>query len=440
MAVDERMLKELGIHSVDELFSDIPSSVRTEGIALPDGLSEMEVISAVRSMLAPNITATDHPCFLGGGIYNRFVPSAVKSIISRSELLTSYTPYQAEISQGMLQSLFEYQSYIAELTGLEAANSSNYDASTALGEAATMCHRINGKKKFLIPEAISWDKRSVLGNYVRGIGMQVIDYGFDPMTGETDMDDLRSKVDDDVAGIYVEVPNFLGVIDRHATEIKSEFKGPALVVGVDPISLGVLKAPADYGADIAIGEGQSLGSSMNYGGPLLGLFACRQEHVRKMPGRVIGMTRDVTGKRAFCMTLQTREQHIRREKATSNICSNEALMAVAAAVYLGIVGRDGLKHLAKLNMERAKATMDALCQLSGFECPALRSHHFNEFAVRTPVKPEKLAKILLRKGIIGGLPLGKHVPEMGDCMLFAATELTTDEDIDKLVKALEGVA
>lgn len=440
MTADERMLKELGIQSVDELFSDIPSSIRTEDIALPDGLSEMEVIAAIRSMLSQNVTAADHPCFLGGGVYNRFVPSAVKSIISRSELLTSYTPYQAEISQGMLQSLFEYQSYIAELTGLEAVNSSNYDASTALGEAAIMCHRINGKKKFLIPQAISWDKRSVLGNYVKGIGMQIIDYAFDPLTGEADLNDLRSKVDDDVSGIYIEVPNFLGVIDRQATDIKAEFKDSALVVGVDPISLGILKAPADYGADIAIGEGQSLGSPMNFGGPLLGLFACRQEHVRKMPGRVIGMTRDLSGKRAFCMTLQTREQHIRREKATSNICTNEALMAVAAAVYLGIVGRDGLRSLAKLNMDRAKATMDALCRLSGYECPALRSPHFNEFAVRTPIKPEKLAKVMLRKGIIGGLPLGKHVPEMGDCMLFAATELTTDDDIAKLVAALEGVA
>lgn len=440
MGVDERMLKELGIQSVDELFSDIPPSIRTAGIELPDGLSEMEVINAVRTMLSKNITAVDRPCFLGGGVYNHFVPSAVKSIISRSEFLTSYTPYQAEISQGMLQSLFEYQSFIAELTGMEAVNSSNYDAATALGEAATMCHRINGRGKFLIPEAISWEKRSVLSNYVKGAGMQVVDYGFDPLTGEADLEDLRAKVDGEVSGIYIEVPNFLGVIDRQVTEIKKEHKDPALVVGVDPISLGVLKAPSDYGADIVIGEGQSLGSPMNYGGPLLGLFGCRQEHVRKMPGRVIGLTRDTSGKRAFCMTLQTREQHIRREKATSNICTNEALMAVAAAVYLAIVGRDGLRSLAQLNMERAQATMDALCSLKGFDCPALRSHHFNEFAVRTPVKPEKLSRVLLRKGIIGGLPLAKHVPEMGDCMLFAATELTTDEDIGKLVAALEEVA
>ncbi|MBI0582658.1 MAG: aminomethyl-transferring glycine dehydrogenase subunit GcvPA [Methanomassiliicoccus sp.] len=440
MGVDERMLKELGVQSVDELFSDVPEAVRTGSIALPDGMSEMEVVRTVRSMLSQNVAATDHPCFLGAGIYHRFVPAAVTAIVSRSELQTSYTPYQAEISQGMLQSLFEYQSYVAELTGMEAVNSSNYDSYTALGEAASMCSRINEKSKFLVPEAMGAGKRSVLHNYVRGLGMQVVEYGFDPLTGEMDLADLGAKVDGDVSGIYVEVPNFLGIIDRQVTRVKKEFPDPALVVGADPISLGVLKAPADYGADIVIGEGQSLGSPMNFGGPLLGLFGCRQEHVRKMPGRVIGMTRDLSGRRAFSMTLQTREQHIRRERATSNICTNEALMAVAASVYLAIVGRSGLRALAMMNMERAKATMDALCSIKGIECPALRSHHFNEFTVRTPIKPEKLSKVLMRKGIIGGLPLARHVPSMGDCMLLAATEMTTDEDIGRLVAALEEVA
>jgi glycine dehydrogenase subunit 1 len=439
MGIDERMLKELGVRSVEELFSDVPDTVRTEGIALPGGLPEMEVVRTVRSMLSANVTATDRPCFLGGGIYRRFVPSAVNAIISRSEFQTAYTPYQAEISQGMLQSLFEYQSLLAELTGMEAVNSSMYDGSTALGEAATMCGRINEKRKLLVPQALSAGKRGVLQNYLRGAGMVVEEYAFDPATGEMDLEDLRSKVDDSVSGIYAEVPNFLGVIDRQAAEIKKEFPGPALVVGVDPISLGVLKAPADYGADIVVGEGQSLGSPMNFGGPLLGLFGCRQEHVRKMPGRVIGMTRDESGRRAFSMTLQTREQHIRRERATSNICTNEALMAVAATVYLATVGRTGLRALARMNMERAKKTMDALGTLKGFESPALKAPHFNEFAVRTPVRPEKLSKVLMHRGVIGGLPLSRHVPSLGDCMMFAATEMTTDDDIGKLVEALEGV-
>jgi glycine dehydrogenase subunit 1 len=439
MSIDQRMLNELGIQSVDELFSDVPDAVGTGVIALPDGMPEMETVRTVRAMLSANVTAADRPCFLGGGVYHRFVPAAVDAIVSRSEFQTAYTPYQAEISQGMLQSLFEYQSFIAELTGMEAVNSSMYDASTALGEAATMCGRINEKSKFLVPEALSADKRSVLSNYLRGAGMRLVEYGFDPHTGGMDLEDLRTKVDDDVSAIYAEVPNFLGVIDRRVTEIKKEFPGPALVVGADPVSLGLLKAPADYGADIVIGEGHSLGSPMNFGGPLLGLFGCRQEHVRKMPGRVIGMTRDSSGRRAFSMTLQTREQHIRRERATSNICTNEALLAVAAAVYLAVVGRTGLRRLASINIERARATMDRLGGLKGFECPVLQGPHFNEFAVRTPVRPEKLSKILMRRGIIGGLPLSRHVPRMGDCMLFAATEMTTDEDITSLVRALEEV-
>ena len=439
MSIDQRMLKELGIQSVDELFSDVPDTVRTGVIALPDGMPELEIVRTVRAMLSANVTAADRPCFLGGGVYHRFVPAAVNAIVSRSEFQTAYTPYQAEISQGLLQSLFEYQSFIAELTGMEAVNSSMYDASTALGEAATMCGRINEKRKFLLPEALSADKRSVLRNYLQGAGMQSVEYGFDPVTGVMDLEDLRTKVDDDVSGIYAEVPNFLGVIDRQVTEIKKEFSSPALVVGADPVSLGLLKAPADYGADIVIGEGHALGSPMNFGGPLLGLFGCRQEHVRKMPGRVIGMTRDSSGRRAFSMTLQTREQHIRRERATSNICTNEALMAVAAAVYLAVVGRTGLRRLASINMERARATMDGLGRLKGFECPVLQGPHFNEFAVRTPVRPEKLSKMLMRKGIIGGLPLSRHVPRMGDCMLFAVTEMTTDEDIASLMRALEEV-
>lgn len=433
------MLSKLGIDSVEELFSDIPVSVRTDGVPIPPGMSEMEVIREVTSMLSANITAYDHPCFMGGGVYHRFIPSAVKAIISRSEFVTSYTPYQAEISQGMLQALFEYQSYVAELTGMEAVNSSNYDAATALGEAAAMCHRVNGRRKFLIPQLISCDKRGVLRNYVKGVGMEIVDYAYDPSTGEADMDDLKEKIDGDVGGVYVEVPNFLGVMDRHAAEMKEVIGDALLVVGVDPISLGLLKAPGDYGADIVIGEGQSLGSPMNFGGPLLGLFGCRQELVRKMPGRVIGMTKDAEGKRAFCMTLQTREQHIRRSKATSNICTNEALMAVAAAAYLAIVGRDGLRAVAKSNMANARKLRDALSSVKGVECPVLDAPFFNELPARLPIKPEKMSKVLLRKGIIGGIPLIKHVPEMGDCMLFAATEMTIDNDIERLVEAMEVV-
>ena len=433
------MLAVLGLDDVDQLFEDIPKEVRTNGLKMAHGISEAEVLREVRGILSRNLAVDDHPCFLGAGVYNHFVPAAVRSIVSRSEFLTSYTPYQPEISQGMLQALFEYQSYIASLTGLDAVNSSNYDASTALGEAATMCMRLNERKRFLVPEAMNWEKKSVLRNYAKGPGIEVVEYSFDPYTGEMDMDDLRSKATPETSGIYVEVPNFFGVIDSHAPTLKGEFPDAALVVGANPISLGVLKAPGDYGADICIGEGQVLGVPMNFGGPLLGVFACRQEHVRKMPGRVIGMTRDADGEKAYCMTLQTREQHIRRSKATSNICTNEALMAVAAAAYLSVLGKEGLENLAKVNISRARKLQKLIAQVEGFDSPFFDAYHFNEFVVRTPVRPQKLNKLLLRNGIIGGLPLHEHLRQLEDHVLFCTTELHSDQDYERLIAVLQEV-
>ncbi len=439
MGIDERMLKEMSLSSVDELFADIPEEVRIQGIDLPPGRSEMEVVRTIKSMLSRNLNADQNPCFAGAGVYRHFIPAAVETILSRSEFLTSYTPYQAEISQGMLQSLFEYQSFVAELTGLEAVNSSNYDAATALGEAANMCHRISSKSKFFVPEAMSWEKASVLQNYTKGAGMEIVTYGYDETTGELSLEELRNGVDENTAGIYVEVPNFFGIVDRNAPKLKSEFKEVSLVVGVNPISLGILSPPGEYGADIVVGEGQVLGSPMNFGGPLLGLFATKQEHVRKMPGRVIGMTKDSKGKRAFCMTLQTREQHIRRSKATSNICSNEALMAIAVSAYLSILGRDGLRDLAKMNIARARRLMESIGEIKGFVSPYFDAYHFNEFVFKPPIKPEKLNKVLFRKGIIGGLSLGEHVRDLADCMLLCTTEMNSDEDHGKLLAALEEI-
>jgi len=440
MPLDRRMLDELGIENVEELFTDIPSEVRIDDIPLPNGRSEMDVVRQVQSMLSDNLTADSAPCFLGGGYYHHFIPSAVNTIISRSEFITSYTPYQAEISQGMLQSLFEYQSYIAELTAMDAVNSSNYDWSTALGEAVTMCHRILPKRTFLVPEAMTWDKRSVLKNYVSGANLNIVEYSYDPFTGELDLDSIREKMTEDVCGIYAEVPNLFGIIDSQAPKLKREFPDVPLVVGVNPLSLALVKPPGEYGADIVIGEGQPLGLPMNVGGPSLGIFACRMEHVRKMPGRLIGMTKDQDGRRAFCMTLQTREQHIRRSKATSNICTNEALLAVAVSAYLGMTGSKGLRSVARINMKRASELMERVDDLEGFDATVFSGAHFNEFVVKTPVRPEKLNKLLLRHGIIGGLPLQKHVPRLTDHMLLTATEMTSDEDMDRLIAALREVA
>lgn len=440
MTLDDRMLKELGIENVDSLFADIPIEIRKDGLDLRNGLDEHEVVRQIREMLSKDLNSEKAPCFLGAGIYDHFIPAAVKSVIMRSEFITSYTPYQAEISQGMLHSMFEYQSLVSELTAMDVVNSSNYDASTALGEAATMCHRILPNKKFLIPEAMSWEKKSVLRNYLLGARLEAIEYGYDPYTGGLDLNDLVNKVDDEAFGIYAEVPNFFGTIDPTVLELKKRFPEVPLVIGVDPISLGLLTPPGEFGADIVIGEGQSLGSSMNFGGPLLGIFACRKEHVRKMPGRLIGMTRDNRGERAFCMTLQTREQHIRRSKATSNICTNEALMAIAAAVYLSIVGPKGLEAIAKVNISNARDLMARIDELDGFDAPVFKAYHFNEFVVRTSVRPEKLNKHLARKGIIGGLDLATHIPRMNEHMLFATTEMHSAADHDRLIAALKEVA
>lgn len=275
-----------------------------------------------------------------------------------------------------------------------------------------MCHRINGKKRFLIPEALSWEKKSVLRNYVWGVRLEIVEYGFDMRTGQLDIADLRSKFDGNVTGIYAEVPNFFGVIDPQVLSLRDTFSETALVIGVNPLSLGVLRAPGDYSADIVVGEGQVLGSPMNFGGPLLGIFAARQEHVRKMPGRVIGMTRDAEGNRAFCMTLQTREQHIRRSKATSNICTSEALMSLAAAVHLSMVGKEGLRDLGRSNMSRARRLMDAIGEIGGYESPIFEAGHFNEFVIKPPIEPSRLNKHLLERGMIGGLPLDRHVSRL----------------------------
>ena len=439
MTIDGRMLKELGIRDVEELFADIPTEIRKDRLDMQNGLDEHEVVRAIREMLSSDLNSEKAPCFLGAGIYDHFIPAAVKSIIMRSEFITAYTPYEAEISQGMLHSMFEYQSLVSELTGMNVVNSSNYDASTALGEAAAMCHRILPKKKFLIPEAMSWEKKSVLRNYLQGPQMEAVEYGYDPYTGGLDPNALAEKMDD-VCGVYAEVPNFFGTIDPAVLELKKRFPQVPVVIGIDPISLGLLTPPGEYGADIVIGEGQSLGSSMNFGGPLLGIFACRKEHVRKMPGRLIGMTRDNAGERAFCMTLQTREQHIRRSKATSNICTNEALMAVAAAVYLSVVGPKGLEAIAKANIANARNLMARIDELDGFDAPVFKAYHFNEFVVRTSVRPEKLNKHLARKGIIGGLDLARHIPRMNEHMLFTSTEMHSQGDHDRLIAALREVA
>lgn len=432
----EEILKEISIKSIDDLFSDIPESVRIDRLNLPDGKTEMEVKKEVTDTLKKNKRTLS---FLGGGVYDNYVPSAVKAIIQRSEFYTSYTPYQPEVSQGMLQAMFEYESMIADLTGMDAANASMYDWATSLAEAVLMCSRMTRKNEFVIPKNIHWEKKGVLRNYAKGAKLKIKEIGYDEKTGEINLDELKSTVNDNTAGVYVENPNFFGVFEENIAEIKNIVGKTLLVVGINPLTLGIIKSPGEYEADIVVGEGQSLGSSMNFGGPLLGLFACKKEYVRQMPGRLIGMTKDSDGRRAFCMTLQTREQHIRREKAASNICTNESLCALSAVAYLSLLGGDGLEKIGKDLVSKTKFLADEINKIDGYKAPLFNSHHFNEFIVKTKKDTNRIHKRLLESGIDSGIVLNQYFPELGNTMLCAVSETHSEEDMLRLINTLREV-
>jgi glycine dehydrogenase subunit 1 len=432
------MLQALKLKSVEQLFDDIPGAVRIDGLRLPDGISELELQREMWAMMSANWAASSHPTFLGAGVYHHFIPAAVKTIVSRGEFITSYTPYQPEISQGMLQSMFEYQSFMAELTAMDVVNSSMYDASTALGEAVLMSHRIaGGGSKFLISRATSPEKKLVARTYARGADISLLEVAYDQTTGLVDVNDLKQKLKGDVCGFYFESPNFFGPIETKTAEIRAAMGTKPMVMGVNPMSLALLRPPGEYGADIVIGDAQVFGTPMNLGGPMIGLFACRSEHVRKMPGRLIGMTTDLEGRTAFCMTLQTREQHIRRSKATSNICTNEALLALAAAAYLSIVGRTGLRQIAAKNVENMRALATRINSIKAFKAPRFKAAHFNEFVVSSEHLSAKVHRHLLADGIQGGYVLDEAFPELRNSALYATTEMHSKADHDRLVKALE---
>ena len=431
------MLKFLGMESFEELFEDIPKEVRA-GIDLPKGKSEAEVLREAKEILSRNRSFFEMPNFLGAGVYFHYVPATVWHLLQRSELYTSYTPYQPEVSQGMLQAQFEYQSLMAELLEMEVVNASMYDWSTAIGEAARMAYRITGRRKFAIPRHMLPDKKEVLKNYVWGLGMEIVEYDYDRETGESDLNSIESVVDEDLAGLYLENPNFLGVVESRAQEIKEILGKAVFVVGVNPVSLGILKPPGSYGADIVVGEAQVFGSPPNFGGPLLGIFATSLRHVWRMPGRLIGMSRDADGNRSFLMILQAREQHIRRARATSNICSNEALCAVASAIYLSLLGRSGLRKLALVNHTNAVRLMKMLSEIPGVEIPH-SGYHFNEFVVKLPKDEDEVHRGLLERGYHGGLRLKRILPELGDSMLLCTTELHAKGVLEGFARALREV-
>ncbi len=444
--IREKMLREIGAASIDELFADIPPKIRLKReLKLPPAMPELEVKRHVQAILAKNKPFTQMLSFLGGGVWPHHVPAHVRSLVQRSEFLTSYTPYQPEASQGMLQALFEYQSMIAELVGLEVANSSMYDWATALGEAALMCARVTRRKKFLVPELIGPERFSTLQNYASGPGLEPVKIGYDRTTGQLDLGQLRKELGQAVAGVYIENPSYLGFLETQVDEIAAAAHkaGALFVVGVNPISLGLLKPPGDYGADIVVGEGQPLGNPVSFGGPSLGIFACRGETklMRQIPGRLIGMTTTLDGgTRGYCMVLQTREQHIRRERATSSICTNEALCAVAAAIYLASLGPRGLNDLAELCASNASYAMKKLNAVKGLKAPIFDAPHFNEFTMNctdTRISIQKLNAGLLKRNIQGGKLLRTEFPELGETALLCTTELHSREDIDRLANALK---
>ena len=433
-----RMLETIGVQRIEDLFASIPEKLRlTESLRLPPSLSEPELISYMKRVAKKNGPLSSYTSFLGGGAYHHYIPAIVPSLLSRSEFLTCYTPYQPELSQGTLQSIFEYQTLICQLTGMEVSNASLYEGATALVEAVLMSHRINRRPRVLISEAVHPEYRMVLKTYCKNIGIELTTIPFD-QTGLTDKGECGNLIDHQTSALVVQYPNFFGRIEPlEALAPMARSAGSLLMVVVtEPISLGLLKPPGELGADIVIGEGQSFGNPLNYGGPYLGFIATRSLYQRNLPGRLVGQTKDSQGRRGFVLTLATREQHIRREKATSNICTNEALCALAATIYLCALGKKGLREVAHQNLQKAAYAKDLLSGLKRCRVK-FEGATFNEFVLQLETPPEEVNRALLQERIIGGLPLKRWYPELSDCLLTCVTEVVPKRKIDRLAAKLE---
>jgi glycine dehydrogenase subunit 1 len=421
------MLDACGVSSPEELFAHLPEAVRlNRPLNLAPGISEYEIVQYFRDRAAE--CATGYASFLGAGVYNHFRPVLVDTVVSRGEFLTSYTPYQAEISQGTLTAIFEFQTMVCQLTGMDVANASMYDGSTAVPEAAMMAVRATGRRRVLVARSVHPEYREVLATYARNQGMPVVEFGYVAESGNLDLDDLEHRMDPLTGAVIVQTPNFFGIVEqvKAAAEIAHRHGALLIVVFTEAVSLGLLQPPD--GADIVAGELQSFAISPSYGGPYAGIIATREKYIRQMPGRLVGETTDSRGARAFCLTLSTREQHIRREKATSNICTNQALIALMATVFMTVYGKQGLRELAEQNLAKAHYLASKLK-------PRFSGKFFNEFVARAEGKsPEEINQALLKKKIIGGLPLGRFYPELADCLLLCATEMTKRADMDALAE------
>jgi glycine dehydrogenase subunit 1 len=416
------MLDSIGVDSVAELFEDIPAHLRNPALDLPSPLSEFELKRDMEAMAAENATPGEYACFLGGGSYRHYVPAIVRQLASRSEFMTAYTPYQPEVAQGTLQAHYEFQSLVCQLTGMDVANAGMYDGSTSLAEAALMAARTTKRNRIAVLDTVSPALRHVIETYAQAPGLDIYAVSRRGL-----------ELNDDTACLIVQQPGFLGYMeDMAALSTQAHASGALLVVSADPMSLGMFKPPAEYDADIVVGEGQTLGIPPTYGGPYVGIFACKQKYVRQMPGRIVGKTVDTQGHEGYVLTLQTREQHIRRERATSNICTSVGLIALMSTVYMAAQGRRGLKHVAELCYHKAHYAASLIESIPGYSLP-MQETFFREFVVQCPLPPAELCRRLLEYKIIGGLDVSDQIP---NGMLICCTEVNTREEIEALAAAL----
>jgi glycine dehydrogenase subunit 1 len=431
------MLATIGVERFEDLLTEIPASARlNRALALPPALTELEVRREIGGLLDRNAHADRSPCFLGAGAYDHAIPSIVPFLASRSEFSTSYTPYQAEMSQGLLQTIFEFQTMVCELTGMDVANASMYDGASALAEAALMACRVTKRSRIVLAGTIHPHHRQVLATYLSGISHPI--HAVRVTDGRVDLDDLRQSLTDDTAAVLVQHPNFFGNMeDVTAIAEAAHGRGALAVASVDPLSLGLLAPPGVWGADVAVGEGQALGNPMSFGGPFVGFMATKKDFMRQIPGRIVGSTVDTKGRPGYCLTLQAREQHIRRERATSNICTNQALMALTASIYLATLGPNGLREVGEQCLAKSHYTAERIAAVKGFS-RASSAPFFKEFVVRTPRPPAEINAALLKAGIIGGLDLGRFDAAWTNQWLVCVTEKRTREEIDRMVAVLAG--
>ncbi len=437
----KKILETLGVESFEDLLTGLPGELRFKGtLRIPPGKSEQELKRLLEGLASETKTVDAMASFIGAGAYNHYIPSTVEAVLSRSEFFTSYTPYQPEISQGTLQAVFEFQTLVSQLTAMDMANASLYDGASATAEAALMARRVTRRQGVLLSAALHPAYRATTATYMQASRDDISEIPFSADSGRTSIDGLASAITDDTACVIVQSPNFFGSIEElQALAELAHRRGALFVVAVaEPLSLALLNPPGRAGADIVVGDGQSFGNPLNYGGPYVGFMAIREKFLRQMPGRVVGRTLDHEGRSAYCLTFATREQHIRRERATSNICTNQGLSALAMAVYLVSLGRTGLKDLARINLSSAQYLKDKLAEVPGLT-PAFTAPTFNEFAVRLPGPAEETLQRLGERGLAGGVALSRWYGGLDDVVLLCATEMNSREEMDGLAEALEEV-